>query len=86
MRHIFTYRYTYRDELRSMFVQYVDGAVSVTDNNGAVHSLTYSGGVITGPGNLAETHRAAIAEIIENAIANVESTLAAFGALNAENP
>jgi hypothetical protein len=41
----FQYVYEYRGERRFMFVEYLDGAVSVTDNNGALHSLAYSDGV-----------------------------------------
>jgi hypothetical protein len=72
------YRYTYREEPRSMLVQYLDGAVSVTDHNGDLHSLTYDaeGATLTGPGQLADTHRRAIAGLLATAIAQVEATLA----------
>lgn len=78
MRHLCAYCYTYREEPRSMMVQYLDGAVSVTDNNGDLHSLTYDadGATLTGPGQLADTHRRAIAALIATAIEQVEATLA----------
>jgi len=78
MRHLCAYCYTYREEPRSMLVQYLDGAVSVTDNNGDLHSLTYDadGATLTGPGQLADTHRRAIAALIATAIEQVEATLA----------
>ena len=70
------YRYTYRDELRTMVVQYLDDAVSVTDHAGDLHSLTYDAenATLTGPGQLADTHRRAIAGLIATAIAQVEAT------------
>lgn len=76
MRHLCAYRYTYRDEPRSMLVQYLDGAVSVTDHAGDLHSLTYDAenATLTGPGQLADTHRRAIAAILATAIAQVEVT------------
>jgi len=78
MRHLCAYRYTYRDEPRSMLVQYLDGAVSVTDHAGDLHSLTYDAenGTLTGPGQLADTHRRAIAAILATAIAQAETTSA----------
>jgi hypothetical protein len=78
MRHLCVYRYTYREEPRSMLVQYLDGAVSVTDHNGDLHSLTYDaeGATLTGPGQLADTHRRAIAALLATAIEQVEATLA----------
>jgi hypothetical protein len=59
-----------------MLVQYLDGAVSVTDHAGDLHSLTYDAenGTLTGPGQLADTHRRAIAAILATAIAQVEAT------------
>jgi hypothetical protein len=74
----FQYVYEYRGERRFMFVEYLDGAVSVTDHNGDLHSLTYDaeGATLTGPGQLADTHRRAIAGLLATAIAQVESTLA----------
>lgn len=76
MRHLCAYRYTYRDELRTMLVQYLDDAVSVTDHAGDLHSLTYDadGATLTGPGQLADTHRRAIAGLLATAIAQVEAT------------
>lgn len=76
MRHLCAYRYTYRDEPRSMTVQYLDGAVSVTDHAGDLHSLTYDAenGTLTGPGQLADTHRRAIASLLATAIAQVQAT------------
>lgn len=76
MRHLCAYRYTYRDEPRSMLVQYLDGAVSVTDHAGDLHSLTYDAenATLTGPGQLADTHRRAIAAILATAIAQAETT------------
>lgn len=76
MRHLCAYRYTYRDEPRSMLVQYLDGAVSVTDHAGDLHSLTYDAenATLTGPGQLADTHRRAIAGLLAIAIAQVEAT------------
>ena len=76
MRHLCAYRYTYRDELRTMVVQYIDGAVSVTDHAGDLHSLTYDAenATLTGPGQLADTHRRAIAGLLATAIAQVEAT------------
>ena len=70
------YRYTYRDELRTMVVQYLDGAVSVTDHAGDLHSLTYDAenATLTGPGQLADMHRRAIAGLLATAIAQVEAT------------
>ena len=78
MRHLCAYCYTYREEPRSMMVQYLDGAVSVTDHAGDLHSLTYDadGATLTGPGQLADTHRRAIAALIATAIEQVEATLA----------
>ena len=78
MRHLCAYCYTYREEPRSMLVQYLDGAVSVTDHAGDLHSLTYDadGATLTGPGQLADTHRRAIAALIATAIEQVEATLA----------
>ena len=72
------YRYTYRDELRTMVVQYLDGAVSVTDHAGDLHSLTYDadGATLTGPGQLADTHRRAIAGLLATAIAQAQNSLA----------
>lgn len=72
------YRYTYRDELRTMVVQYLDGAVSVTDHAGDLHSLTYDadGATLTGPGQLADTHRRAIAGLLATAIAQAMNSLA----------
>lgn len=72
------YRYTYRDELRSMVVQYLDDAVSVTDHAGDLHSLTYDadGATLTGPGQLADTHRRAIAGLLATAIAQAQNSLA----------
>ena len=72
------YRYTYRDELRTMVVQYLDGAVSVTDHAGDLHSLTYdaAGATLTGPGQLADTHRRAIAGLLATAIAQAQNSLA----------
>ncbi len=72
------YRYTYRDELRTMVVQYLDDAVSVTDHAGDLHSLTYDadGATLTGPGQLADTHRRAIAGLIATAIAQAQNSLA----------
>jgi hypothetical protein len=72
------YRYTYRDEPRCMFVQYLDGAVSVTDHNGDLHSLFYDseGATLTGAAQLADTHRRAIAGLLATSIAQVELTLA----------
>jgi len=77
MEHLFTYRYIYREELRSIFVQYIDGSVNATDHNGNLHNLTYNADTetLTGPGQLAESHRRAIAGIIATAIAQVEATL-----------
>ena len=59
-----------------MLVQYLDGAVSVTDHAGDLHSLTYDAenGTLTGPGQLADTHRRAIAAILATAIAQAETT------------
>lgn len=72
------YRYTYRDELRTMVVQYLDDAVSVTDHAGDLHSLTYDadGATLTGPGQLADTHRRAIAGLLATAIAQAQNSLA----------
>ena len=72
------YRYTYRDELRTMVVQYLDGAVSVTDHAGDLHSLTYDAenATLTGPGQLADTHRRAIAGLLATAIAQAQNSLA----------
>jgi hypothetical protein len=72
------YRYTYRDELRTMTVQYLDDAVSVTDHAGDLHSLTYDAenGTLTGPGQLADTHRRAIAGLLATAIAQAQNSLA----------
>ena len=72
------YRYTYRDELRTMVVQYLDDAVSVTDHAGDLHSLTYDadGATLTGPGQLADTHRRAIAGLLATAIAQAMDSLA----------
>jgi hypothetical protein len=75
----FIYRYEWSGEARGMRVVYVDGAVNVTDYNGTVHPLTYSGGVITGPGRLAETHREAIAGMIAYEIQSVQNMLATIG-------
>jgi hypothetical protein len=75
----FVYRYEWSGEARGMHVVYVDGAVNVTDHNGTVHPLTYSGGVITGPGRLAETHREAIAKIIQTNIQSNQNMLAKIG-------
>ena len=59
-----------------MLVQYLDGAVSVTDHAGDLHSLTYDAenAILTGPGQLADTHRRAIAAILATAIAQAETT------------
>lgn len=59
-----------------MVVQYLDGAVSVTDHAGDLHSLTYDAenATLTGPGQLADTHRKAIAGLLATAIAQVEAT------------
>ena len=78
MRHLCAYRYTYRDELRTMVVQYLDGAVSVTDHAGDLHSLTYDAenATLTGPGQLADTHRRAIAGLLATAIAQAQNSLA----------
>ena len=73
------YCYTYGEQFRRMLVEYVDGAVNVTDHNGTAHPLTYSDGVITGPGRLAETHREAIAEMIAAEIQRVQNMLATIG-------
>ena len=72
------YRYTYRDELRTMLVQYLNDAVSVTDHAGDLHSLTYDadGATLTGPGQLADTHRRAIAGLLATAIAQAQNSLA----------
>lgn len=72
------YRYTYRDELRTMVVQYLDDAVSVTDHAGDLHSLTYDAenATLTGPGQLADTHRRAIAGLLATAIAQAQNSLA----------
>ena len=72
------YRYTYRDELRTMVVQYLDDAVSVTDHAGDLHSLTYDadGATLTGPGQIADTHRRAIAGLLATAIAQAQNSLA----------
>jgi hypothetical protein len=72
------YRYTYRDELRTMVVQYLDDAVSVTDHAGDLHSLTYDadGATLTGPGQLADMHRRAIAGLLATAIAQAQNSLA----------
>lgn len=72
------YRYTYREEPRSMAVQYLDGAVSVTDHAGDLHSLTYDAenAILTGPGQLADTHRRAIAGLLATAIAQAQNSIA----------
>lgn len=72
------YRYTYREEPRSMAVQYLDGAVSVTDHAGDLHSLTYDteNATLTGPGQLADTHRRAIAGLLATAIAQAQNSIA----------
>lgn len=72
------YRYTYREEPRSMLVQYLDGAVSVTDHAGDLHSLTYDAenATLTGPGQLADTHRRAIAGLLATAIAQAQNSIA----------
>ena len=72
------YRYTYRDELRTMVVQYLDDAVSVTDHAGDLHSLTYDAenATLTGPGQIADTHRRAIAGLLATAIAQAQNSLA----------
>jgi hypothetical protein len=75
----FRYIYEYRGERRFMFVEYLDGAVNVTDNNGALHSLAYSDGVAEGAGPLAETHREAIAKIIQTNIQSAQNMLATIG-------
>lgn len=61
-----------------MLVQYLDGEVSVTDHAGDLHSLTYDAenATLTGPGQLADTHRRAIAGLLATAIAQVEATAA----------
>lgn len=72
------YRYTYREEPRSMTVQYLDDAVSVTDHAGDLHSLTYDdeNATLTGPGQLADTHRRAIAGLLATAIAQAQNSIA----------
>ena len=72
------YRYTYREEPRSMAVQYLDDAVSVTDHAGDLHSLTYDAenATLTGPGQLADTHRRAIAGLLATAIAQAQNSIA----------
>lgn len=72
------YRYTYREEPRSMAVQYLDGAVSVTDHAGDLHSLTYDAenATLTGPGQLADTHRRAIVGLLATAIAQAQNSIA----------
>lgn len=72
------YRYTYREEPRSMAVQYLDDAVSVTDHAGDLHSLTYDAenATLTGPGQLADTHRRAIAGLLTTAIAQAQNSIA----------
>ena len=76
MRHLCTYRYIYSEEARSMSVEYVDGAVTVVDNNGNTHNLTYENGIVSGPGQLAATHRNAIAALISKAIEELEAAIA----------
>ena len=72
------YRYAYLDEFRSMIVEYIDDAVSVTDHVGDLHSLTYDaeGATLTGPGELSEPHRSDIAGLLATAIAQAQATLA----------
>jgi hypothetical protein len=74
----FQYVYEYRGERRFMFVEYLDGAVSVTDRNGDLHGLFYDseGATLTGAAQLADTHRRAIAGLLATSIAQVELTLA----------
>jgi len=75
---LFRYHYEWRGEARWMAVEYVDGAVTVTEADGDVHALTYAAGVLTGS-SLATTHRTAIAGMVQQKVAETEATLAAFG-------
>ena len=65
------YRYAWRDEPRAMHARYIDGTVTVTQ----VHPVTcvpieshgeytYAPEGLTGDGDLADTHRRAIAVLI----------------------
>jgi hypothetical protein len=68
----------YRDELRFAIVGYIDGVVSVTEDNGDVHNLVYDSelATLTGPGELSESDRSAIAQLLSTAIAQAESSIA----------
>jgi len=78
MQFLFRYHYTYRGDARWMAVQYIDGAVTVTESDGDVHALTYADGALSGS-SLVTTHRTAIAGMVQQKVAETEATLAAFG-------
>jgi hypothetical protein len=75
----------HRSETSSMLVEYLSGDVTVVDvDNGTQHRMTFASGALTGSESLPDSDRQAIADRLQKAINDLESTLASFASMTGE--
>ena len=75
----------HRSETSSLLVEYLSGDVTVVDvDNGTEHRMTFASGALTGSEGLPDSDRQAIADRLQKAINDLESTLASFASMTGE--
>lgn len=78
-------RFLNRSETSSLLVEYLSGDVTVVDvDNGTEHRMTFASGVLSGFEGLSDSDRQAIADRLQKAINELESTLASFASMTGE--